>query len=432
MEWAKQSKVPLSTVKPGAPWDDWGALGAMVEGASIVALSEGVHGAAEPLEFRNRLLEYLVRQQGFSAVAIESGIVESRVIYDYINGGAGDLETVVSQGFSWTFDRLPQNRDLVRWLRDYNRDASHARKIRFYGFDVPGSPGNPRARRGVNTALACALGYLGELDGTAAAEIRARLDPLWPNLRFAFCGEPGAPGYHTLTEAERNTVTAAIADAIGLLERCQLQYEAASTAEDFDWALRAAIGARQADQWLRQLPNGWKPSREAPRFPSEQTRFLSLASDIRDRAQADNLDWIIDREGPAGKVLVFASRFHLSTAAVRTTWSAAAGEGQVVSGMYLRRRHGPRLRVIGNLIGQGEYFDGEAIHSLKNPDEDSIEGLTGQVGGPAFLLDLHRAPAHVARWLDQTWPLGTGEHTLQVNVAKAFDVLLYLDTVSPA
>jgi len=50
-------------------------------------LSEGVHGAAEPLEFRNRVLQYLVEAKAFTAIAIESGIVESRTVHDYVRGG---------------------------------------------------------------------------------------------------------------------------------------------------------------------------------------------------------------------------------------------------------------------------------------------------------------------------------------------------------
>lgn len=80
---------------------------------------------------------------------------------------AGDLATTLAQGISWTFDRLPQNEALVRWIRSYNADPSHRRKINFYGFDVPGSPGNPAANRGLRTALDETLRSLDRVDSTS-------------------------------------------------------------------------------------------------------------------------------------------------------------------------------------------------------------------------------------------------------------------------
>jgi erythromycin esterase len=103
------------------------------------------------LEFRNQVLRYLVQEKGFTAIALESGLVESRKVYDYVRGGAGELASVLAEGISWTFDRLPQNATLVSWLKDYNSDPQHTCTVNFYGFDVPGSPRSWR-RLGISTA----------------------------------------------------------------------------------------------------------------------------------------------------------------------------------------------------------------------------------------------------------------------------------------
>jgi erythromycin esterase-like protein len=249
----------------------------MIGNATVVALGEGIHLGTEPLEFRNRVLQYLVEKKGFTAIAIESGIVEGRGVHDYVRGSPGDLATVLAQGISWTFDRLPQNEALVRWLREYNADPRHTRKVNFYGFDVPGSPGNPKANRGMDTALVEVLKYLARVDNAAAAAFHARLDSFWPNIRVGFRRSPDAPpGYERLSQAERDALTAAIGDLIILLERREAQYTAASTGSDYEWAYRAAIGARQVDGWLRQIPLRWQPSSELP-------RFLAVATDVRDR-----------------------------------------------------------------------------------------------------------------------------------------------------
>ncbi|MEO8452513.1 MAG: erythromycin esterase family protein [Gemmatimonadota bacterium] len=218
LSWAKRALSPLAGVAPSPSRTDLAALGRMIGNASIVALSEGVHAGAEPLEFRNRVLQYLVERLGFTAIAIESGIVEGRTVHDYVLGGPGDLAAVLAKGISWTFDRLPQNEDLVRWIRDYNADPKHTRKVHFYGFDIPGSPGNPMANRGLRTGLDEALLYLGTVDATAAADFHARLDRLLPNVSLDPRSADG-PQYSRLSQPERDQMTAAIADLVALYER---------------------------------------------------------------------------------------------------------------------------------------------------------------------------------------------------------------------
>src|SRR5262249_1931502 len=70
----------------------------------------------------------------------------------------------------------------------------------------------------------------------------------------------------------------------------------------------------QKDNCQRQLPPpDWEPARSGHNANDEPIRpFVAATNDARDRAQADNLDWIVKREGANGKVLIFASRYHLS------------------------------------------------------------------------------------------------------------------------
>lgn len=103
----------------------------MIGNASVVAIGEGVHFGLEPLEFRNRLIEYLVREKGFTTIVIESGIVESRMAHDYVRDGAGDLSTVLSESITWGFGLTPQNRVLLRALRERNADPRRSSEVSF-------------------------------------------------------------------------------------------------------------------------------------------------------------------------------------------------------------------------------------------------------------------------------------------------------------
>jgi erythromycin esterase len=432
VERARASLARLTTVKPGRPWDDLLPLERMVGNATIVALSEGVHGAAEPLEFRNRVFQYLVEHCGFTAIAIESGIVESRVVHDFVRGASGELDGVVSEGITWGMDRLPQNRALVRWLKEYNADSSR-RKVNFYGFDIAGSPASAQPRSGPDIALRAVLDFLDGVDVSASETFRLRLQPAMRSMQFSLRRTADTPGYARLSWAERDALTAAIADLIGTLERKQSEYVAASSAHDYKWAYRAAIAGRQVDTWLRQVPIGWAAT--DPRNAAQEAlpRFLSAASDLRDHAQADNLEWIVHEEGLAGKVLVFASRYHLSGARLKASWSPDTREWeQDVAGCHLRRRFGERLVTIGNLIGRGRIGCDEHEEILLAAPADSIDGLARQVGTPLFLWDLRDAPAATRQWLSEERRLVAGTQTLKLPVARAFDILFYIDEVTPA
>jgi erythromycin esterase len=430
--WAKRQMRPLSA---GWPDRELAAFGAMVGDATVVALSEPVHGAAEPLDFRNRILEYLVREKGFTAIAIESGVVEAREVQRFVRGGQGDLETVLAEGFSWRFGELPQNRSLVRWLRQYNTSPTPARQVNFYGFDVPGSPGHPRVRRGLDTALQESLRYLSRVDPVAIARIKTRAGSLFTHVRFDLCTSQHDLTYDKLNAGQRDILSASIADLVTLFERGAGGYCDATTLGEFEWAYRSALGARQVDTWLRQIPLGWQPATPPIKFPSPQTEFLAVANDVRDRAQADNLEWILAREGAHGKIVVFAHRYHISAAPVRAGWIGS--RDQAVMGTHLRRRLGPRLLAVGALTNQGEVNCDGKVQRLNRATPESLDGILNALGPEKLLLDLRTAPVPIAAWLAKARPLsaiplGEGHDAITLSIGEAFDVLFFVRSVTPA
>src|SRR5215831_19485379 len=248
ISWARGGLHPVSTVS-GAPQADLEPFRQIVGNARVVAVGEGFHATAEGLSFRNRLFRYLVENLGFRVIAIESGIIEGRVVHDYVTGASGDIGTVMRQGISWGFDRFPQNEALVKWMREWNVNPRHQQKLEFFGFDVPGSAGNPFARRDVRTALEETLNYLARVDPMNEQMFRERLASVWPRIRMV----PDA-AYTQLSEAERDHLTAVIADLVSLMEKQEAAYTRATSSTEYQWSYRNAIGARQADTLLRTMP----------------------------------------------------------------------------------------------------------------------------------------------------------------------------------
>src|SRR5262249_25624771 len=142
-----------------------------VGSARIVGVGESIHGITEFLGLRQRSAEYLIERMGFTAVAIESGLPESRMVADYV-AGADLPPRIWTDGFTWAMGSFPGARDLVEWMRRWNRNPAHRRKIRFYGMDVAGGNGSWLP------AVQQVVGYLERVEPAFAPVIRDRLVPL--------------------------------------------------------------------------------------------------------------------------------------------------------------------------------------------------------------------------------------------------------------
>jgi erythromycin esterase len=420
LSWAQESLHPVSNADLDTSTKDLAPLERMIGDAKIVGLSEGIHAAAEPLIFRNRVFKHLVEHAGFNAIAIESGLVESRVLNDYVTQGKGEFDAVLEQGLSVGSGTFRQNGELIRWMKEYNaRLPPDAVKVQIFGLDVPGSPGNRDAARGPDTALRSAVEYLRMVDPPAAAHLQSRVEAFLPVLK-------GTNGYGDLKESERDTLTAAIADLVSLMERNRLAYVAKSAKDDFDWAERAAIGARQTDTWFRRMPLGWKLE-----DGFEWTRY---SQQVRDRVMADNLEWVRSRLGPRGRVLVFAAAGHLASTTVQLPDSQV--REMVPLGAHLKDRFGSDFINILNLVVNGEIkycsANPRRLMPLKPPPESAVETLFAAVHVPRYLLDLRGAPPPVSTWLRQVHDHWNGFGTQQFATARAFDVVYYVSPVTSA
>lgn len=420
VRWAKTSLHPVSDTDLDASTQDLSPLERMIGEARIVGLSEGIHAAAEPLIFRNRVFRHLVEHAGFTAIALESGIVEGRLLNEYVTQGKGEIDTVLKHGLSNGFETFRQNGELIRWMREYNaRLPRNAIKVQIFGLDVPGSPGNFDAARGPDTALRSALEYLRDVDPEAAVHMQSRVEAFLPVLK-------GINGYGDLKESERDALTAAIADLVSLMERQQLAYVAKSSREEFDWAERAAVGARQTDTWFRHMPVGWKLK--------DGLQWTQYGVQVRDRTMADNLEWVRKRLGARERVLVFAATGHLASTRVQTPGHFVPE--LVPLGAYIKDRYGSDYVNLLNVVVNGEIHYCSAnprrVIPLKPPPASAVETLFAAVNVPRYLLDLREAPPDVLAWLNQVHDHWGGFRVDRFSTAGAFDLVYYVSPMTPA
>lgn len=143
-EWAKGVAIPLESTDPATDLKDMERLDAVVGDARIVAMGEATHGTREFFRMKHRMLEYLVEKKGFTIFGIEANWPESLGINDYVLNGTGDAQSALDGLYFWTWN-TEEVLDLIRWMRKYNEDPAHVKKVRFYGFD--GQIANVAARK---------------------------------------------------------------------------------------------------------------------------------------------------------------------------------------------------------------------------------------------------------------------------------------------
>ena len=65
IEWISENAIQISTVEPGNGFEDLLPIGEMIGDARIVSLGEPTHGNREVFQLKHRIIEYLVKENGF-------------------------------------------------------------------------------------------------------------------------------------------------------------------------------------------------------------------------------------------------------------------------------------------------------------------------------------------------------------------------------
>jgi erythromycin esterase len=321
--WLSANAVRLRGAEPGQGFEDMQPLKKIIAKARVVAMGEATHGTREFFQLKSRMLEFLASELNFNVFAIEATMPEAFDLNNYVLSGKGDPAKLLSGLYFWTWD-TEEVLQMIRWMRRYNEDPLHKRKLKFYGFDMQFAP----------RAVKVALTYLQSVD---PAEAR-RLGGLLRVLENPFT----AQNYAFLPPARREQMTVAVR------ELCKALDEHPGGP---DWRI-ARQHARVAKQFV-----------ESPGLND-----IMGAVNERDSAMADNIRWIMDQEGPDAKVVVWAHNGHV----------ARKSEGGVEwMGSRLAKSLGADLVIFGFAFNRGEFQAVEVGRGL--PVFRS--GRTGRIAG---------------------------------------------------
>lgn len=405
--WLAANAIRLDTVEPGQGFADMQPLKKIIGKARIVSLGEATHGTREFFQLKHRMLEFLVNEMGFNLFAIEATMPESFDINEYVLTGKGDPAKALAGIYFWTWD-TEEVLEMIQWMRRYNTDPKHTRKVKFYGFDMQS------AARAAKVTLA----YLRRVDPQQAEMVEKELGIL--------ANPYTEPEFIRLAKEKKAAATETIKAVLSNFDNRKQDYIKRSSADDW-------IIARQHAQVLAQ------------NIDLQSGDFFSPAQfSVRDRSMAENIRWILDHEGPDAKVVVWAHNGHVAT---------QNQSGIDWMGSHLRRMFGSDMVVFGFAFNQGGFqaiempFPSERglrPFNVAPAPEGSLDAMLASAGLQAAAIDLRALPkdGFVAKWFGEpraTRSIGAGygeqlaTNFLNTQVTpKIYDALLFVEKTTAA
>ena len=396
---------------------DYDPLMELIGDARVVLLGEASHGTHEFYRERGQIAKRLIKERGFTVVAVEADWPDAYRVNRYVRGVGKDAASVDALA---GFDRFPtwmwRNADVldfVGWLRAHN-DAlpPNVPRIGFYGLDL----------YSLGASIEAVIDYLDKVDPEAAKRARDRY------ACFEHFGEdPQAYGYATSRGAAESCEAEVVNQLVDLQRRVAeyVQQDGRVAEDEYFYAEQNARLAKNAEEYYRSLFQG---------------RVSSW--NLRDQHMAETLDALLahlDWQGGHTKVVVWAHNSHLGDA--RATEMGEGGELNV--GQLVRERYGRDAVLVGFSTDHGTV---SAASDWDLPPErkrvrpalpNSYEALFHATDLPNFLLPLRDGDPAATGLRESRLERAIGvvyrpeterlSHYFEARLPDQFDAVLHFD-----
>jgi len=293
-------EVALPLVHPG----DLDPLVERIGDARYVLLGEASHGTADYYRWRAVLSQRLVREKGFSFIAVEGDWPDCFRVNRYVKAApeAGSCAREVLHAFARWPTWMCANEEVValaEWLRKFNTGRPESRKVGFYGLDV----------YSLWDSLYAVMGYLAKSAPEAI-----------PAARRAFqCFEPFGEEVEEYARATALVPTTCEAEVVELLRtlRRQAVKQNGHDSETFFAAEQNALVVKDAEAYYRAMVRGGPSS-----------------WNVRDHHMAETLARLMRLHGPAARAIVWEHNTHVGDA----RFTDMADDGMVNVGQLVRER----------------------------------------------------------------------------------------------
>lgn len=405
-KWLKESAIPLKSLEAGRGFDDLKPLKKILKDARIVGLGEATHGSREFFQFKHRMLEFLVKEMGYTVFAIEASYAGCNNINDYVLHGKGDrAKALASQGF-WTWDTNEVS-DMIDWMREYNKTAPAGRKVKFLGYDV----------QHYGQGIDLVIDYLKK----TAPEYAERADATFKPLRLSM------QQYNQRSAEEKAQDGRQLLELIGHLSFHETRFARATSPAEFGYALHHA---RNVFQFYESYVNAMKD----PKYPFN-----------RDYYMAENIEYLLNAEPPGTRMVVWAHNAHI--------YYGNLGQTPAM-GAHLRKMFGDAYYALGFSFNEGGFQSrdmgqkgrGALTEFTLGPAPEGVgDWYFARPGIANYLVNFRSAPQEgaVAQWLTSTLPMrsiGSGfandwpreRYSMQVVLKNHYDGMVFIGKTTRA
>jgi len=402
IEWAEDNASELKTLEPGSGFDDLRSLQKSIGDARMVFIGESRHDAHEHFKFKHRLVEFLVEEMNFTLFAMEESLPYGDRINKYVLGGEGDPEALLNNMGNWYVWDTKEVLELIKWMRKYNSDPKHDKKVEFYGVDVT----DPIP------AIENMLVYLEKVDSESADLLKNKLETV-QLLNTTIRSEREITGrYINLSDEEADSLGEFLSGFCDDFKNNRSKYISKSSKSEFEWMLQQVKSVRAAHDMYRM------------RRPGANGPGLS-----REDGMTNNIRWLRERDNR--RIVLWAHNMHIARSSIYISgYRQNEPEEVELFGSHISKELGDDLYSIGFSFYQANYND------LKPSEGDMLGAVFTMVGPQMFFLDLNASPKRgpVFEWLNQKHKMrggafGAGAVTSFYPV-KTYDAIIFTNSIT--
>lgn len=396
---------------------DYDLLLELIDDARFVLIGEASHGTHEFYRERAEITKRLIREKGFTAVAVEADWPDAYRVNRYVRGASNDAKSIDAlanfQRFPTWMWRNTVVHEFVNWLRAYNDSlGQNAFKVGFYGLDL----------YSLYNSIEAVLDYLERVDPEAAKRARYRY-----SCFDHFGDDTQSYGYATSFGLSEPCEEEAVNQLVDIQRRAAdyAQRDGRVPEDEFFYAEQNARLVKNAEEYYRTMFRG---------------RVSSW--NFRDRHMAETLDRLVahfDKQGQQTKIVVWEHNSHLGDA--RAT--DMSEEGELNLGQLVRQRYERDAFLIGLTTYQGtvtaasNWGASAKRKRVRAALPESYEALFHSTGLPRFFLNLRAKNSAVAGLRQSRLERAIGviyrpqteriSHYFQACLPEQFDAVLHFD-----
>lgn len=400
----------LKGVEPNGKCDDLAFLGKLTDKAKIIGLGESRHSAHEFLQLKRRMIECLIKKDGFTNILIEAGLSYTERLNAYIRSGTGDVNALVADMAYWSLYDNKEFIGLLDWLKEYNAGAKPGKQVSLLGIDMQ----DPRS------AINATLAYFEQVDPTFTKKLLKQ-----PGNLDVF-GSPNVMSLAITYKKMPKRDFKDLSDKLSLMKR-QLDEQRSAymrklSAPVYDWVYEQFATVLQAHRMYSEM----------------RSRGFQGVFKVREKAMAENVEWQVRHGSSAAKYILLSHNNHIAKSTIYTAEPGTKTLTIDPLGERLAKDWPGRYVALATSYyeGKGRWtaWQNDAEWQLPIAGPATLDGVLAETQDKLFVIDFSDlAPGSpAAAWAGEQHPMRSEGALTKLVPSRAFDGILFVRALSQA